>query len=128
MSDFSNYLENALLDHTLGGSALTAIATPYIALYTTDPTDADSGTEVTGGSYARQTATFNAGSGGSADNSATITFPTASAAWGTITHIGIHDAVSGGNLLYHGALAASKTIGISDIFQINSGDLVITLD
>lgn len=127
MSAASNFLENKLLDHSLGTTAYTAPSAVYVGLFTSDPTDAGTGTEVSGGSYARQEATFGAASGGSASTSATVTFPAATANWGTITHIGIYDASSSGNLLYHGAVTTSKTIETGDTFQISSGNLTITL-
>jgi len=99
----------------------------YLALYTNDPTDADTGTEVTGGSYARQSITFGAPSNGASTNSAAIEFPQAGASWGTVTHIGIRDAVTTGNLLYHTALDASKTIATGDVFRIAVGSLSVTL-
>lgn len=127
MSAASDFLENKLLDHSLATTAYTAPAAVYVGLFTSDPTDAGTGTEVSGGSYARQSATFSAASGGSASTSATITFPSATANWGTITHIGLYDASSAGNLLYHGAVTTSKTIETGDTFQISSGNLTITL-
>lgn len=125
--NISNYLENKLLDHSLGKTSFTMPATVRLALYTSDPTDADSGTEVTGGSYARQPLTVSAASGGATANDADIEFPVATANWGTITHVGIRDAGSGGNLLWHGALAASKAIDSGDQFKIAAGDLDVTL-
>ena len=95
--------------------------------YTSDPTDADSGTEVSGGSYARTSATFDAPSNGVTQNSADVTFPTATDSWGTVSHIGIHDASTGGNLLFHTPLDTSKTIDSGDIFKIESGNLSVTL-
>jgi hypothetical protein len=92
MAEFSNFLENALINATLRNTTYTSPATVYVSLYTTDPTDADSGTEVSGGSYARTSATFDAPSNGVTQNSADVTFPTSTASWGTVTHIGIHDA------------------------------------
>lgn len=127
MSEMSNYLENALINGTIRATTFTAPTTIYVALYTTDPTDADVGTEVTGGSYARQSVTFAAPSNGVSASSATITFPTATASWGTVTHIGLRDASTAGNLLYHTPLDASKTIGSGDVFQITSGSLTVTL-
>lgn len=127
MSEMSNYLENALINVTLRATAFTAPTTIYVALYTTDPTDADTGTEVSGGSYARQSVTFAAPSNGASASNATVTFPTASASWGTVTHIGLRDALTTGNLLYHTPLDASKTIGSGDVFQITSGSLTVTL-
>lgn len=127
MSDLSNDLETKLINQVLRNTAYTRPTTVYAALYTTDPTDADSGTEVTGGSYARQSVAFNAPSDGATDNSADVTFPTATAAWGTITHVGLRDAVSGGNLLFHSALTASKVVGNGDTFKFNAGDLDASL-
>jgi hypothetical protein len=128
VSAASDYLELKLLDHSLGTTAFTAPATVYVGLYTSSPGDDDSGTEVSGGSYARQSASFAAASAGSASTDATITFPAATANWGTITHISIHDASTAGNLLYHGAVTTSKTIESGDTFQISSGNLTISLD
>lgn len=123
----SNYLENALINVTLRATSYTAPTTVYVALYTSDPTDADVGTEVTGGSYARTAVTFAAPSGGVTTNSADVTFPTCTLAWGTVTHIGIRDALISGNLLYHTPLDASKTIDLGDIFKITTGNLSVTL-
>lgn len=127
MAEMSNYLETALINGTLRGTTYTAPTTVYIGLYTSDPTDADTGTEVSGGSYARQSVTFGAPSNGVSTNSAAIEFPQATASWGTVGWIGIEDAVSGGNLLYHTALDTSKTIENGDIFKIAIGSLSVTL-
>lgn len=123
----SNYLEAALINVTLRATSYTAPAAVYVGLYTTDPTDANTGTEVTGGSYARQAATFGAPSNGASVTSADISFPQAGASWGTIGWIGILDASTSGNLLYHSPLTASKTIDTGDIFKIAAGSLSVTL-
>lgn len=127
MAEMSNYLENALINGTLRATSYTAPSTVYLALYTTDPTDADTGTEVSGGSYARQSITFGAPSNGTSTNSAAIEFPQATADWGIVAYVGIRDASTGGNLLYHTPLDASKTILNGDIFKITSGNLSVTL-
>jgi hypothetical protein len=127
MAEMSNYLENALINVTLRNTAYTTPTTVYLALYTTDPTDADTGTEVTGGSYARQSITFGAPSNGVSTNSAAIEFPQCTASWGTVTHVGIRDASTAGNLLYHTPLDASKTIDSGDIFKIAISSLSVTL-
>ena len=127
MSAMSNYLENALVNATLRNTTYTSPATVYVGLFTTDPTDAGSGTEVSGGSYARQSASFAAPSDGASATSADVTFPQATANWGTVTHFGVFDASSSGNLLYHGALDTSKAIETGDVFKIASGNLTITL-
>ena len=128
MSKFSDYYENKIIDHMLRAQAFTPPATLYLALYTVAPTDAGGGTEVSGGSYARQTFSLDAASGGATANSADITFPEATADWGTIVAVGIFDAATAGNLLMWGNLAASKTVNNGDTFKINAGDLDITVD
>lgn len=125
----STFLENALLNHVLrgntGGTAYSQPATLYVALYTTNATAAGPGTEVSGGSYARQAVTFNAPANGSAASAANVTFPIASAPWGTVVSIGICDALTGGNMLYYGSLSVSKTIGTGDDFIVNAGNLTL---
>jgi hypothetical protein len=127
MSALSNYLENALINGTLRASSYTAPSTVYVALFTSDPTDAGSGTECSGTSYARQSATFASPSNGASSTSADVQFPQAGGSWGTITHFGIFDALTSGNLMYHGALTTSKVIETGDVFKIASGSLTVTL-
>ena len=127
MAEFSNYLENALIDAVLRNTTYTSPATVYVSLYTTDPTDADTGTEVSGGSYARTAVTFAAPSNGVTSNSADVEFPQATASWGSVTHIGLHDAASAGNLLFHTPIDTTKTIDSGDIFKIATGNLTVTL-
>jgi hypothetical protein len=124
---FSNYLENKVLDHVFGGVAYTAPTTLYVGLFTSNPGETGSGTEVSGGSYARQTIAFTV-TGSQASNTAAVEFPTATASWGTITFAAIYDALSGGNLLAYGALTTSKTIDNGDVFRIPTGDFDIDLD
>jgi hypothetical protein len=128
MAEMSNYLENALLNVTLRATSYTAPTTVYVGLYTTDPTDANTGTEVSGGSYARTSVTFGAPSNGVTTNSGAVTFPTATGTWGTVGWIGILDAATSGNLLYHTPLTASKSITSGDIFTISVGNLSVTLE
>jgi hypothetical protein len=127
MAEISNYLENALINATLCATTYTSVATVYVSLWTSDPTDAGSGTEVSGGSYARTAVTFGAPSNGVTLNSADVTFPTATASWGTVGWIGINDAATSGNLLYHSPLDTAKTIDSGDIFKISTGNLSVTL-
>jgi hypothetical protein len=124
---FSNYLETELLDHVFAGNAYTSPAAVYVGLFTSSPSEDGSGTEVSGGSYARRSGSFTV-SGNTATTSAAIEWPTATASWGTITHIGIYDASTNGNLLAYAALTASKSIASGDVFRIPSGDIDITLD
>jgi hypothetical protein len=127
MAEMSNFLENALINATLRNTTYTSVATVYVSLWTSDPTDAGSGAEVSGGSYARTAVTFGAPSNGASLNSADVTFPTATASWGTVGWIGINDAATSGNLLYHTALDTAKAIDSGDIFKISTGNLSVTL-
>jgi hypothetical protein len=127
MAAMSNYLENALINATLRNTTFTSPATVYVGLYTSDPTDANTGTEVSGGSYARKAATFGAPSNGVSTISSAIEFDQATASWGTVAYFGILDASTSGNLLYHGALTASKTIDTGDVFKFASSALTVTL-
>jgi len=127
MSEFSNYSENLVINVLLRGSSHTGAATIYVGLFTTDPTDADTGTEVTGGSYARTAVTFGVPSNGVSTNSADVEFPQATASWGTVSHIGIYDASTSGNLICHTPLDVSKTIDTGDIFKIATSSLSITV-
>jgi hypothetical protein len=127
MSEFSNYLEDALINVTLRNTAYTTPTTVYLALYTTDPTDADTGTEVSGGSYARQAITMGAPSNGVSVSSADISFPQCTVSWGTVAFVGIRDALTAGNLLYHSPLTVSKAIDVGDIFKVASGSLSVQL-
>lgn len=127
MAEFSNYLENALINAVLRNTSYTSPTTVYVALFTSDPTDSGSGTEVSGGSYARTSVTFGAPSNGVTTSNADCTFPQATASWGTVSHIGLYDASTSGNLLFHTPLDTSKTIDSGDIFKIASGSLTVTL-
>ena len=129
MSGFSDYLEDKVLEHVFGGNAFTAPSTLYVALYTVAPSDTGGGTEVSGGAYARQTATFTVSGTNptTASNTAAIEYPTATANYGTVVAVGILDASSGGNLLAYSTLDSSKVVSSGDVFRFNAGDLDITL-
>jgi hypothetical protein len=127
MAALSNYLETALINGTLRATSYTAPATVYVALFTTDPTDAGTGNEVSGNGYARQSAAFAAPSNGVSVTSADVQFPQATGNQGTIAYFAIFDALTTGNMLYHGALTTSKTIETGDVFKIAAGSLTVTL-
>jgi hypothetical protein len=121
MSKMSDYLEVELRKHLFRTGSFTKPSELHISLHTADPTDDGSGTEVSGGSYARVQrdpldANWTAASAtdGVTDNAAAITFPAPTGNWGSITHFGIWDAASGGNLLIHGALTTPKTVNNGD--------------
>ena len=124
--NLSNYLENKLLDHFLGTTAYTMPTTVYVGLYTVAPTDAGGGTQVTGGSYARQTAAFSAAASGATSNTANIDFAGMPAA--TTVAIGVFDAITSGNLLLWGTLTTNKTTDAGDTLRIATGDLDISID
>lgn len=123
MAEFTDYLEDKIIDHMLRNQAYTPPETVYLALFTAAPGDAGGGTEVSGGSYARQDVGLAAASGGASSNSADITFPAATADWGTVTHVALMDALTAGNMLMHSPLDASKAVNNGDTFKINAGDL-----
>lgn len=128
MAELSDYLENKLLDHVLRNTSFTSPTTVYVGLFTADPTDAGSGTEVSGGSYARQILSVTTATGGIVTSSADVTFPQATGSWGTISHIGLLDALSSGNLLMHTPLTTSRAIESGDILKISTGNLTASLD
>ncbi len=135
MSAMSDYLENELIKHIFRTGSFTKPTVLAVALFTAAPSDSGGGTEVAGGSYARAQlnpldANWNATSGtnGLTANTGDLSFPTPSANWGTITHFGIFDATSGGNLLFHGALTQSKTVNNGDPApKFVAGALTVTL-
>ena len=104
-----------------------APATLYLALHTADPTDAGTGAEVSGGSYARQAITFNAAhaTNGTITNSSAEEFTSMPAA--TVSHIAIWDDAATGNMLFYGAVTASKTVASGDTISMAADALTITL-
>lgn len=126
----SDYLETAVLNHVLRGEEFASPSQVHVALFTEVPTEAGGGTEVAGGGYERQVATFTAPISGDTrtENAEDILFPVATADWGTITSVGVFDAATGGNMLFYGTLDAEKAIAESDQFRISAGNLDISLD
>jgi hypothetical protein len=138
----SDFLENRIIDQLFRGQAAPTTTTLHVGLLTTAPSDAGGGTEVSGGSYGRVAVTSSLanwagtqsagstvasnGSGGQTSNNAAITFPTPTAGWGTVTHFGIYDASTGGNLLFWGALTIAKTINQADTVTFPAASLSIT--
>lgn len=146
MSAASNFLEAKLLDHALrvtpyNASAFTSSTTLYLALFTNTSGNAATNLEAgtltdeisTGGGslYARRPIAFDAATaaGGttSSASSATVTFATAGASWGSISHIAVMDASTSGNVLFYGAVTTAKTIDTGDTFQVSSGNLTVAL-
>lgn len=146
MAGKSDYLENKIIDHVFRGRSYTAPSQLWVGLLTAAPTDAGGGTEVTGGSYARATpgvnsdtawaatqggtpAAASSGTNGLTSNPGALTFPAPSANWGVITHFGIYDASTAGNLLYWAPLTTSKTVNNGDPAPtFAAGALTVTED
>lgn len=133
MAGKSDFLENKILNFLFNGGSFSAPATVYIGLYTSAPTDAGGGTEVSGGSYARaavacNTTNFPTTTNGSIANNTLITFAQATASWGSVVAFGIFDALSGGNLLYWGTVSPAKTVANGDTMSVAIGSLTIAED
>lgn len=124
---FSNTLETNVLKWAFTADSATRPTAWYVALYTSNPADDNSGTELSGSAYARTSATFTV-SGNQATTSAAVEFPEATGSWGTVSHVAVFDASTGGNMLAYAALTTAKAIGTGDILRIPAGDLDITLD
>lgn len=123
----SDYLENALVNHVLRNTALTSPTVVYVALSTTDPLDTGAGiTEPVALGYARVAVEFDAPTNGVTQNTNVETFGPASGSWATLTHMAVFDALTGGNMLYHGILTASKTVDDGDSIEFAAGNLSIT--
>lgn len=139
MSAFSDYLEEGILNHTLRGQSMSTPSTIYIALFTSNPTDANSGAEVVDSSYLRQdaakggsiasgwTAPTTSSDGKMSSNAKLIQFPPIADGSVTISHYGIFDSLTGGNLLYHAPFTVAKTLDINDVLSIDIGGIEIVL-
>lgn len=137
MAGFVDTVEQALLNHFLTDPAYTPPATMYLALSTTTPTEAAGNfTEPSTGSYARvsTTATDWSAASGTAPavktNTATKTFPTATGDWSSganMTHFGLYDASTSGNLLAWGALGTAKPVLNGDTASFAASALVLKL-
>lgn len=129
MAALSDYAEKLVLDWLMTNGSATRPTGWYVALYTAAPNDAGGGTEVSGGGYSRQAVTFDAATSGTGttSNTGAVTFTAAGADFGTVTHIGIHDASTGGNLLWHGTLTVSKTVSDGDTLQFAIGNIDLTM-
>jgi hypothetical protein len=124
---FSNTYETLVLQYTFTNASVTRPTAWYLGLFTSAPGEAGGGTEVSGGSYVREAVTFSV-TGDTATNTAAVEWPVATATWGTITHIAVYDASTGGNQIAYAALTNAKTIASGDVLRVPAGDLDITLD
>lgn len=145
MAAWSNWAENKIADHVFRGVAWTAPTALHVALFTAAPSDAGGGTEVTGGSYARvnlapsttnwaatnaagSTVNPSAGTSGTTSNNVAITFPTATADWGTVTHVAIFDAATAGNMVVWGALTSPQVVNSGGTFSFAISQLQFQVD
>lgn len=123
----SNYAENVILDSLFRTGTTTRPSSWTVSLHTADPGEAGTTAEVSGGSYARAAATFNAAASGSTANTSTITFVTSTASWGTITHVGIWD--NSGNHLWSGPHnPTTQVIPSGSTYTMAAGQLTVTVD
>lgn len=116
MSALTNTAENMVINWLLTTQSVTRPTAWYVGLFSDDPGEDASGTELTGeGGYARQSVTFSAASGGATANTGAVTFGAATGSdWPQATHFGIFTALTGGTLLLKKALDAPKTIAVGD--------------
>jgi hypothetical protein len=124
---FSDTFETTVLKWTFTTDSVTRPTNWYLGLFTSDPTDAGTGTEISGNGYTREAVTFSV-TGDTATNTAAIEFDAATASWGTVSHVGVFDAASSGNLIAHSSLTTAKAVSAGDILRVPTGDLDITLD
>jgi hypothetical protein len=129
MAALSNYAEKLLLDWAMTTGSATRPTAWYVALYTAAPSDSGGGTEVSTGGYTRKSVAFDPASspGGTTSNTGAVSFTASGANYGTVTHIGIFDNSTGGNLLWHGALTASKTVNDGDTLEFSIGNIDLTI-
>ena len=130
MAALSDAAEVLILNYLMTAESVTRPTAWYVALYTSAPSDAGGGTEVSGGSYARKTVNWAvaSGTGGTTSNTNVPSWTATGGAFGTVTHIGIHSALSGsGNLLWHGAMTASKVVNDGDTLEFAAGNIDLTI-
>lgn len=130
MGSFGDYLEDEIIDHVLKVGSFGVPSDIYVALSTADPTDDGSGlAEPSGNGYARvQSNSWDAAVERGSQNTNLIQFPTATGAWGTITHWTLMDAVSGGNMLIYGSFAVSRAVANGQTFTIAAGEIDVSFN
>lgn len=134
MAALSDYLENTMANAILRGQTYTSPSTLYLALFTSDPTDAGTGTEVSDSAYLRQdmakgeavSTAFTAPSNGVTTNAKLIQYPPIADGNVAITHWALFDAAVGGNMLIHSSLTTAKNMEVGDVVSFDVGALSIT--
>ena len=129
MAALSDHAENLLLNFLMTTGTATRPTSWYIALFTSAPNDAGGGTELSGNGYSRQSVSWDtaSGTGGTTANSGAVSFTASGSGFGTVTHIGVFDASSSGNLLWHGAIDTAKSVASGDVLQFAAGAIDLTI-
>ena len=129
MAALTDHAENLLLNFLMTTGTATRPTNWYVALFTSAPNDAGGGTEVSGNGYSRQSVSWDtaSGTGGTTANSGAVSFTASGSGFGTVTHIGIFDASSSGNLLWHGAMDTAKSVASGDVLQFAAGAIDLTI-
>jgi len=134
MSDVSDFLEAKFLEITLKGAAAYNVATPYVAIYTSNPDEDNSGTECSYVGYARQAGTFGTITDDVATDAKTVSttlevnYPILVGSDITVTHVGIFDALTSGNLLYYTVLDTAKSVQTDDVLSFAAGEVTVKID
>ncbi len=132
MAGASNWLEEAVLNYFFRNQSVAQPTTVYLALYLNDPTDADTGTEVSGGGYSRKQITFGApsqaGEKAVISNNAKVEYDIATTDWGQVSHWGVRTAQTGGNLLCGGSFSRVENVQTGNRFTIEIGNLQVSMD
>lgn len=127
----SNFLEESILNYFFRKQSVPQPTNLYLALYINDPTDSDTGTEVTGSGYTRQQITFGTPtqSGGKAviTNNQKVEYAIAGSGWGKVSHWAIHSAFTGGNMLTYGAFSVINDIKQGNRVEVGTSNLEISM-
>ena len=128
MSFISNYLENKLVEHVFRANTMVSPAEIYVALYSSDPGEDNSGVELIGNGYTREIVTFGLPSDGVSYNDTDVVFNPATSDWPTVSHVAVFDLSAGGNMLFYGPLSASISITSGNNFRLPAGNLAVGFD
>ncbi len=129
MAQMSNYLKDKLVNHVFRNIPYVQPTNVYVALYSSDPTSADVGSEIIGNGYTRMVSMFDApvSGSGTTQNELDVVFPSATIDWVTVTHVGVRDAEVGGNLLSYQVLSTPVTVLATNNFRIADSQLTLIM-